>query len=87
MPLMNGPDLVRSLVLLRPDIKVLYMSGYTDDKLEEMKISGTDVVLVQKPFQLSTLGLRLREVLNSHSTSVVDTPRHANPVNDGAKPL
>ncbi len=63
MPQMSGPDLARSLAPRRPGMKVLYISGYTDDKLRHASISGSEVVLIQKPFQLVDLTQKLREVL------------------------
>lgn len=63
MPQMNGPDLARSLAPRRPRMKVLYISGYTDDKLRDASLSGSEVVLMQKPFQLADLTQKLREVL------------------------
>ncbi len=63
MPQMSGPDLARALAPRRPAMKVLYISGYTDDKLRHASISGSEVVLIQKPFQLVDLTQKLREIL------------------------
>ncbi|MGO9403627.1 MAG: response regulator [Terriglobales bacterium] len=67
MPQMSGPELARSLAPRRPGMKVLYISGYTDDKLRHASISGSEVVLIQKPFQLVDLTQKLREVLGRKS--------------------
>jgi CheY-like chemotaxis protein len=67
MPQMSGPDLARSLAPRRPGMKVLYISGYTDDKLRHASISGSEVVLIQKPFQLVDLTQKLREVLGRNA--------------------
>jgi PAS domain S-box-containing protein len=64
MPQMSGPELVRSLAPLRPGIKVLYISGYTDDKLRHTPISDPDVALIEKPFQLVDLTRKLQEILS-----------------------
>jgi CheY-like chemotaxis protein len=63
MPQMSGPDLARSLAPRRPGMRVLYISGYTDDRLRHASIAGSEVVLVQKPFQLTDLTHKLREIL------------------------
>jgi len=67
MPQMSGPELVRSLAPQRPGIKVLYISGYTDDKLRHAPILDPEVALIQKPFQLLDLTQKLREVLDSNA--------------------
>jgi signal transduction histidine kinase/CheY-like chemotaxis protein len=68
MPQMSGPALVRSLVALRPHMKVLYMTGYTDDKLRDTAMSDPEVALLQKPFQLSDLIRKVRDVLDRSET-------------------
>ncbi len=67
MPQMSGPDLARSLAPRRPGMRVLYISGYTDDKLRHASIAGSEVVLIQKPFQLADLTHKLREILGRNS--------------------
>jgi PAS domain S-box-containing protein len=62
MPHMSGPELAQLVCTLRPGIKVLYMSGYTEDKLRD--VSAAELDWIQKPFQLEDLGRKLREVLN-----------------------
>jgi PAS domain S-box-containing protein len=63
MPEMNGRELANRISALRPEIKVLYMSGYTEDvvgaKLDE------EITLLQKPFSLTALKQKVREVLAS----------------------
>ena len=48
-----------------PDIKILYMSGYTDQAVVHHGILDTDAVLLQKPFTLMTLAAKLREMLST----------------------
>jgi two-component system, cell cycle sensor histidine kinase and response regulator CckA len=65
MPGMRGPEVVRRLASTRPDMKVIYMSGYTEgsfgsDSEEELVKSAP---LLQKPFKLNDLALKIREVL------------------------
>jgi len=63
MPGMNGPALAKELLGRRPELKVLYMSGYAEDAslLEEARDRGE--AFLQKPFGLDTLAQRLRELL------------------------
>lgn len=61
MPQMSGPELARALRTAR-DTEVLYMSGYTDDKLRDMTESG-ELVLLRKPFYLDELVQRITEIL------------------------
>ena len=51
------------MLAVRPDIKILYMSGYTDQAVVHSGVLGTDAPLLQKPFTLATLTTKLREIL------------------------
>jgi two-component system, cell cycle sensor histidine kinase and response regulator CckA len=62
MPQMSGPELVQWLAPRRPEIKVLYMSGYTDDKLHGVQRSEPEMSLLQKPFHLEDLAQKLRDI-------------------------
>jgi len=63
MPGIGGRELAERIQAARPDIKVLYMSGYTDQAVVHQGILGTDAPLLQKPFTLATLTMKLREIL------------------------
>ena len=63
MPGMSGSDLAERMTRLRPGIKILYMSGYTDRAIVHHGILQTDAVLLQKPFTLATLATKMREIL------------------------
>lgn len=52
MPALNGNQLVRCLKQLRPDLKVLYMTGYRDDIVDELWDEG---MVIEKPFSYSAL--------------------------------
>lgn len=67
MPQMNGPDLAHFLQALRPEMKVLYMSGYTNGALKEKAILTKDVEFIQKPFSRISLGRRIREIFDNQS--------------------
>jgi len=69
MPGMNGRELARSPAALRPHIKVLYMSGYTDDALVRHQASENIFAFIQKPFSAAVLEARVREVLDSAEPS------------------
>lgn len=64
MPDGSGPTLASQLVQTRPDLKVLFMSGYADTTLIQHGIRS-DVALLQKPFRKSNLITRVRAVLDS----------------------
>lgn len=63
MPGIGGRELAERVLAVRPDIKILYMSGYTDQAVVQQGILGTDAPLLQKPFTLATLTMKLREIL------------------------
>jgi CheY-like chemotaxis protein len=65
MPEMSGRELTEQFVLLRPDAKVLYMSGYTDDSIVRHGILRSGIAYLQKPFSPDTLARKVREVLDS----------------------
>jgi PAS domain S-box-containing protein len=69
MPGMSGRELARRAVALRPEIKVLYMSGYTDDALIHREVFEDRFAFVQKPFTPAVLEAKVREVLDSTSPS------------------
>lgn len=65
MPVMSGKDLSMRIKELRPDIKILYMSGYTADKLDPDGMIEGDIQFIQKPFTPAGLANKAREVLKS----------------------
>jgi two-component system cell cycle sensor histidine kinase/response regulator CckA len=64
MPQVNGPELARRLKARFPGMKVIFMSGYAEDKLGGPE-SFRDSVLLQKPFALRALRAKLQELLLS----------------------
>ena len=67
MPGISGRELAERAKLIRPKIKVLYMSGYTDQAVVHHGILETDAVLLQKPFTMTTLSTKLREILTAET--------------------
>ena len=63
MPQMSGPDLAKNLTKLRGDTDVLYMSGYTDDKLSNILETDPELTLIQKPFHIDDLVRKIQEIL------------------------
>ncbi len=64
MPKMGGRDLTEKISALHPGIKVLYMSGYTDDTIAYHGILDRSIELIHKPFTESTLAKSVRQVLD-----------------------
>jgi PAS domain S-box-containing protein len=67
MPQMGGKELSQRIQPLYPKIKVLFMSGYTDEMIAHQGILDPGVNFVAKPFLPDTLIHRVREVLDTHS--------------------
>jgi two-component system, cell cycle sensor histidine kinase and response regulator CckA len=67
MPQMSGPELSRLLRAPRPEMRVLFMSGYTDDALTRYPLAA-DEAFLQKPFTPESLASKLREVLDDAPT-------------------
>ncbi len=63
MPGMSGPDLAERLAPLRPDARVVYMSGYTDDAIGQHGLLDARTHFLQKPFTSQQLLTKCREVL------------------------
>jgi PAS domain S-box-containing protein len=63
MPGVSGPELAKSLLCLRPGLKLVYMSGYAGEYLHNEGVNADGVVLLQKPFTAAALEERIRQVL------------------------
>jgi len=68
MPGMNGRELAQRISEIRPNVKVLYMSGYTENVVGQDGTLEAGVRLLQKPFNLRDLKTKVREVLDTTST-------------------
>ena len=63
MPGASGPELTRQLVEQRPALKVIYMSGYTEDAIVQHGVLKPGIAFLHKPFTSEALGQKIREVL------------------------
>lgn len=64
MPKMTGRQLAERVAKFRPQVKILYMSGYTDDPVVRQGIRDSSVAFLKKPFSLDGLARKVREVLD-----------------------
>jgi PAS domain S-box-containing protein len=64
MPGMNGKDLRDKVVVLHPEIRAIFMSGYTADIIAQHGILDPGIHFLQKPFSVGTLAGKVREVLD-----------------------
>jgi PAS domain S-box-containing protein len=71
MPGMNGRELAQRIVEIRPNTKVLYMSGYTENVIGRNGTLDAGIRLLQKPFTLRELKVMVREVLDSTPAEAV----------------
>jgi YesN/AraC family two-component response regulator len=62
MPEMNGGELARRLASERPEVPVLFMSGYSDGEIAQRGL-GPNSAYLQKPFTSDVLAKKVREVL------------------------
>ncbi len=69
MPGMNGRELSQRIAEIRPNVKILYMSGYTENVIGHNGMLDAGVRLLQKPFNLRDLKSKVREVLDATPTA------------------
>ncbi|OQW98534.1 MAG: hypothetical protein BWK74_04340 [Desulfobacteraceae bacterium A6] len=63
MPEMNGLELKEAIGILRPDIKTLYMSGYTVNVIAHRGVLDEGTAFLQKPFSIGALAVKVRQVI------------------------
>ena len=68
MPGMNGRELAEQMAAVRPEMKVVFMSGYTDRIMSPDGVLDSSVNYLQKPFSAEQLNAKIREVLDSEGS-------------------
>ena len=76
MPGMNGRDLAKQFIVRRPDTKVVFMSGYTDDVIAQHGVLNDGVILVNKPLKCSVVTNKIREVLGTNMKKTDEQSAH-----------
>jgi len=69
MPVIDGPSLIKLVRAQRPDIRVICISGHTDEALRERIRTAGDVLFLPKPFSLKQLALRVKDVTRDAARS------------------
>jgi two-component system, cell cycle sensor histidine kinase and response regulator CckA len=77
MPGLDGRGLAERLVAVRPGLRVLYLSGYTDDAVVRHGVLKEQVEFLQKPFSPVTLAQKVREVLDQPAPDAAHRPDSA----------
>ena len=65
MPRMGGKELALKINQLRPSLKILFMSGYTDNAIVQNEMLQTNAAFLQKPFTPEHIVRKVREILDS----------------------
>jgi DNA-binding NtrC family response regulator len=63
MPGLSGPAVAARLLAARPEVRVLFMSGYTDEAIGQQGVLDSETHFIQKPFSADALLRKVREVL------------------------
>ncbi len=71
LPNMSGRDVAKGLTLRRPDVRVLYMSGYTANAIVHQGVLEPGIAFLQKPFSPAALLAKVREILNAENPPVI----------------
>lgn len=65
MPKMSGPELARNLASLRPGVRILFLSGYTNGSIVHNHVLSPDVEFLQKPFSADIFTRKVRQILDA----------------------
>ena len=63
MPEMDGIELYNEIQKLKPDIKFLFISGYTDETLSEIGVKINKIKFLRKPFNIKEISSEIRKIL------------------------
>ena len=74
MPQMGGLELVEKLSETRPDLKVVYMSGYTEAAALHQGVLPEGAVFIQKPFTPRALAAKVSEALQGRAVAALAQP-------------
>jgi two-component system cell cycle sensor histidine kinase/response regulator CckA len=74
MPQMSGRELAQHFARTRPDMRVLFMSGYTDTAIVRHGVLETGTAFISKPFTPDALAAKVREVLDAPKPARVPAP-------------
>lgn len=78
MPQMSGREMAETVHTLRPETRVLYMSGFTDDAIVRHGVLTEDMCFIQKPFSAEALAIKVRDILdNQVENGTHGPPPHA----------
>ena len=72
MPRMGGRELAQRLSAERPGLRVLFMSGYTDDAIVRQGVSEATSAFMQKPFAMEAFARKVRETLDVAPPGIED---------------
>jgi CheY-like chemotaxis protein len=75
MPQESGPSLAERLTRVRPGMKVLYMSGYAEEMINQQGLLEGSVSLLTKPFTMHELTVKIREVLGCKEPEELETKK------------
>lgn len=74
MPKMNGAELSLQICVMRPSIRVLFMSGYAADVIDQKNISTGGFSFIQKPFDLDSLNRKIQFILQDDVKAEKNSP-------------
>ena len=69
MPRMDGPALIREVREVIPDMKVIFISGYTEDAFRQRLDSDSEIHFLPKPFNLKQLATKVKEVISGETVA------------------